>query len=179
MQWINPKAFSTPAGAADLIASRIPPGHIDFLLGCWVVVLLSSYCKPPTTPTRPTTPIRPTNHKHQKTKRKDKKAKKAKNNKKTKENRQIDPTLAQEGSRMEPKWSQNGKKGVQLHKMVPGWRPGPIPYEGLVDFWQFLGPLWNPKIAPKRDLGRKWSHQNRLFIDFCAFSVSFVFLLQF
>ena len=34
----------TPAtGAADLIASRIPPGHINWLVG-WLVVLLLSCC---------------------------------------------------------------------------------------------------------------------------------------
>merc|ERR1712185_254073 len=35
---------STPRkGAADLIASRIPPGHINWLVG-WLVVLLLSDC---------------------------------------------------------------------------------------------------------------------------------------
>merc|ERR1712139_324927 len=68
---------------------------------------------------------------------------------KTTENRQIDPKLVQEGSRMELKWSQNGKKGVHLYKMVSRWLPGPISSEGLVDFCPFLGPLWIPKIDPK------------------------------
>ena len=34
-------AFSTPAGAADLIASRIPPGRVKF--GCWVIWLLGCW----------------------------------------------------------------------------------------------------------------------------------------
>ena len=36
--------LKTPAtGAVDLIASRIPPGHINWLVG-WLVVLLPSCC---------------------------------------------------------------------------------------------------------------------------------------
>ena len=29
--------FTRPQGAADLIASRIPPSHIDWVMGGWVV----------------------------------------------------------------------------------------------------------------------------------------------
>ena len=77
---------------------------------------------------------------------------------------------------MEPKWSRNGEKGVQPDKMVPRWLPGATPYEDLVDFEPLLGPFGPQKIDLKRDLGRKWGHWKRHFIDFSAFAVCSSFL---
>ena len=64
--------------------------------------------KPTPTPTTPT--VSTTNTKEQEAKTR--KQKRQKNYKTTPKNSQIDQESAQEASRMDPKWSQNGEKGV-------------------------------------------------------------------
>ena len=139
---------------------RIPPGHIDWLLGCWVVVLLS-YCK------RPTTPIHPTNHKHQKTKKKQER----KEDKRTPQKSLERTKLTKYWSRRGPEWTQNAPKiqkrrsGAQNH---PRWLPGPKSYDGGVDFGPFWGPRRNPKNHQKSSFCKKGCLKERFFIDFCG-----------
>jgi len=80
---------------------------------------------------------------------------------------------------MSPKWSQNRKKNGQRPKIAPDGAQEWSGSMSLAPFGPFLASLWSPKIDPKRDLGRKWGHRNRLFIDFSAFPVFPAFLLDF
>ena len=88
---------------------------------------------------------------------------------------QIDPKWAQDGYRMEPKFSQNRKDNVQRPNLTTRWPPRPLYSEGLIDFEQFLGPLRGPKIDPKCDLGGKSGHQSRFFPNCSAFLFFSVF----
>ena len=161
-----------------LIASRIPPGHIDFLLGCWVVVLLSSssYCKPPTTPTTPTTPIRPTNHKHQKTKRKDKKAENAIEQQKSEGKSPNWPKFGlgrvQNGAKMQPKWEKRRATAQNDPQMASRTHKIRIPRRFLTIFGSPLEPPNRPKTRPWQKMGSPESVVYR-FLCFSRFFSAF------
>ena len=80
---------------------------------------------------------------------------------------------------MDPKWSQNGKKGVQPHKMIPRWLPGPIPYEGLVDFELFLDPFGAPKSTQNATLAENGVTGNGVLSIFLLFLFYLIYLRDF
>ena len=125
-----------PSGAADLIASRIPPGHIVWWLGCGVVGLLgcgvsntnsnnSNTTKSTPTPTPSTPPTtHQQHHEHQQHQQSKEDKRTPKNRKKTQNYPQIGPGEVRKPPKMEakpkkktlhrPKWPQVGPKGVLI-----------------------------------------------------------------
>ena len=73
---------------------------------------------------------------------------------------------------------QNEKKCDEPPKVATRWPPRPLYSEGVVDFEQFLGPLWNPKIDPQSTFGLTRGLRNRFLIFFLSiFAVSADFLI--
>ena len=81
---------------------------------------------------------------------------------------------------MDPKWIQNRVKSGKPPKMASRWLPGPLGYEGLVDFQRFLGPPWELKNHQKSIFCEKGCAKKRFLsivaahADFLNFLVDFV-----
>ena len=110
----------TQRGAADLIASRIPPGHIVWWLGCGVVGLLgcgvsntnsnnSNTTKSTQTPT-PSTP--PTTHQQHHEHQQHQQSKEDKRTPKTRKNTQNQPKIGLGGAQKHPKMEAKSKKNA-------------------------------------------------------------------
>ena len=81
---------------------------------------------------------------------------------------QIRQKMAPEEPRMDPKWIQNRKKGVQITKMAQDgaheWFPSMIGHP----FDTFLGPPGEAKNHQKSTFSPKSRPRERFFIDFCS-----------
>ena len=74
----------------------------------------------------------------------------------------------QNGTRIDQKWSQHRETCAEPPKVATRWLPRPFGSMMGTHFYQFLGPLWDPKIDQNLILGPKKGARKLFVIDFSS-----------
>ena len=162
-----------------LIASRIPPGRINWVVGGWVVfsglaVFLfyqpnrsTKSTKSPTNyPTQPTKQTKQTNQPNQPTNQT-----MWETNAKIRNRPHFFSKWSPEGSKMRPRGTQNGSQNREKCDLGPTMLPrnykNRFSSMSLTPWGGFLAPPGYPKIDQKWYFRGKWGSQGSHFFDFC------------